>query len=151
MASDREIVSTRVFDAPRERVWEAFRDPDRLKHWWGPNGFTNTIQEFDLKPGGKWRLTMHGPGGADYHNVSTFIEVVKPARVVYQHEEPIHRFQMTMIFDEQGGKTKVTWRMLFESAEEFAKVQAFIADANEQNFDRLAEELKKLEQFQAKG
>ncbi len=143
MASDREIVSTRVFDAPRERVWEAFRDPERLKHWWGPNGFTNTIQEFDLKPGGKWRLIMHGPGGADYHNESTFVEVVKPARIVYVHEEPIHRFQMSMNFDEQDGKTKVTWRMLFESAEEFNKVKAFIADANEQNFDRLAEFLAK--------
>lgn len=144
MAAEREIVSTRVFDVPRELVWEAFRDPDRLKHWWGPNGFTNTIQEFDLKPGAKWRLIMHGPGGAEYHNKSTFIEVVKPARVVFQHEEPIHGFRMTMTFDDENGKTKVTWRMLFESAEEFARVKAFIVDANEQNFDRLAEQLKKM-------
>lgn len=144
MAAEREIVSTRVFDVPRETVWEAFRDPERLKHWWGPNGFTNTIREFDLKPGGKWRLTMHGPGGADFENESTFIEVVKPSRVVYQHEEPVHRFQMAMNFDDEGGKTKVTWRMRFESTEEFEKVKAFIAAANEQNFDRLAEHLKKM-------
>ena len=151
MTSDREIISTRVFDAPRELLFEAFRDPERLKQWWGPNGFTNTIQEFDLKPGGKWRLIMHGPNGADYHNTSTFVEVVKPARVVFQHEEPIHRFLMTMNFDDDGGKTKVTWRMLFESESEFIKVRAFIADANEQNFDRLAEQLKTMEGFLTKG
>src|SRR4051794_31064000 len=90
--SDREIVSTRTFAAPRQRVFEAFADPQQLARWWGPKGFTNTIQELDLRPGGVWRLTMHGPNGANYANESRFTEVVRPERIVFQHLEPVHRF-----------------------------------------------------------
>jgi uncharacterized protein YndB with AHSA1/START domain len=143
-AADYEIVSTRVFDAPRDRVFEAFSDPDRLARWWGPTGFTNTIHEFDLRPGGAWRVAMHGPDGTDYHNESVFVEVVRPERVVFQHQEPVHRFRMTITFDEHGGRTTLTWRMRFDSAEEYARVKSFVAEANEQNFDRLAEELARV-------
>jgi uncharacterized protein YndB with AHSA1/START domain len=143
-APDREIVSARVFDAPRELVFRAFRDPDRLARWWGPKGFTNTFHEFDPRPGGVWRLTMHGPDGTDYHNESVFVEVAEPERVVFEHREPVHRFRMTLVFAEQGSQTKLTWRMLFDSAEECARVRALVAEANEQNFDRLAGELAKL-------
>ena len=58
----REVTATRIFDAPRALVWRAFTDPDHLKHWWGPNGFTCTFHEFDLRPGGAWHFIMHGPG-----------------------------------------------------------------------------------------
>ena len=68
--SDREIVTTRVFNAARELVFKAWTDPDHLVHWWGPKGFTNTFQEFDLRPGGIWRFVMHGPDGVDYKNKS---------------------------------------------------------------------------------
>lgn len=138
---DREIVSTRVFDAPPERVFRAFSDPTRLARWWGPNGFTNTFHEFDLRPGGAWRFVMHGPGGADFENVTEFIEVVAPERIVFRHLEPIHRFHMTMTFAEEAGQTRLTWRMRFESAAELERVKAFIPGANEQNFDRLAAQL----------
>jgi uncharacterized protein YndB with AHSA1/START domain len=141
-ASDREIVSTRLFDAPRELVFAAFSDPERLKHWWGPNGFTNTISAFDLRPDGVWKLVMRGPDGTDYHNESIFVEVVKPERIVFDHQKPIHWFRMTMAFTDEGGKTRLTWRMRFESKEELDKVRNFIPTANEQNFDRLAEHLK---------
>jgi len=139
---DREIVSTRVFDAPRERVFRAFSDPSRLAAWWGPDGFTNTIDEFDLRLGGIWRVTMHGPNGVDYHNESVFLEVDAPRRIVYLHRLPMHEFQMTMDYAEQDGRTTLVWRMLFESKEECDKVKAFIVPANEQNFDRLAAHLK---------
>ena len=76
--SDREIVNTRLFSAPREKVFEAFADPAQVARWWGPNGFTNTIQEFDLRIGGRWRLIMHAPNGTAYHNESEFTAVVKP-------------------------------------------------------------------------
>jgi uncharacterized protein YndB with AHSA1/START domain len=132
-----EIVSTRVFAAPRELVFEAFSNPDHLVHWWGPKGFTNTFSEFDLRPGGAWRFVMHGPDGVDYQNVKDFVEVVKPGRIVFQHLRPMHRFQMTMTFAEHSGKTELTWRMLFESAAETTKLKSFITEANEQNFDRL--------------
>ncbi len=141
---ERDIVNQRLLNAPREKVFRAFSDPALLATWWGPNGFTNTIHEFDLRPGGNWRLTMHGPNGADYENESVFREVVAPERIVFTHLEPVHRFDMTMEFKESNGQTALTWRMHFDSAEECAKVRSFIEAANEQNFDRLAECLSKI-------
>src|ERR1700733_13330918 len=81
----REIIMTRIFDAPRELVFEMWTDPKRLAHWWGPRGFTPTIQEMDVRPGGSWKMIMHGPDGVDYPNHSVFVEVVKPERLVYTH------------------------------------------------------------------
>lgn len=138
---DREIVSTRVVDAPRAAVFRAFSDPSVLARWWGPKGFTGTFQEFDLRPGGAWRFVMHGPDGTDYHNATEFIEVVEPERIVFRHLKPMHRFHMTMTFAEEAGKTRLTWRMRFESAAELERVRAFVPAANEQNFDRLEEQL----------
>jgi uncharacterized protein YndB with AHSA1/START domain len=139
-----EIVSTRIFSASRELVFQDFSDPNQLKHWWGPKGFTNTFHEFDLRPGGKWRFIMHGPNGTDFHNKTEFIEVAEPERIVFQHLEPIHRFQMTMSFDGLNGKTQLTWRMRFESFKEQTVLRDFITAANEENFDRLAAHLTKV-------
>ena len=134
-----EIISTRVFGAPRETVFGAFENPAHLAHWWGPNGFTNTIKEFDLRPGGVWRLVMHGPDGTDYDNLSNFLEVVKPEKIVFEHVQPVHGFQMTMTYAEvAAGQTRLTWRMVLERSAENEKLKNFLAAANEQNFDRLA-------------
>jgi uncharacterized protein YndB with AHSA1/START domain len=141
--SDREIVTTRVFDAPRERVFEAWTDPDHLAQWWGPKGFTNTFEEFDLRPGGNWRFVMHGPDGVDYKNHSVFVEVVKPERIVFDHVSG-PQFQVTATFAEQAGRTRLTFRMLFESAAKCEMVKGFAVEANEQNFDRLEVELEKM-------
>jgi uncharacterized protein YndB with AHSA1/START domain len=139
--SEREVVSTRTFDAPRERVFEAFRDPSRLARWWGPKGFTSTIHELDMRPGGAWRFSMRGPDGVLYPNESVFLEVVEPERIVFRHVSGEHPFEMTVTLDEQGGETTMTWRMRHATAAECAKVKPFVAEANEQNFDRLAAEL----------
>ncbi len=142
VSADREIVSSRVFDAPRERVFNAFSDPDQLAQWWGPKGFTNTFHEFDMRPGGIWRFVMHGPNGVDYPNKSVFVEVVKPERIVFDHVvAPL--FRMTMTFDAQAGKTLLTWRMCFASNAECDKLRQFVSEANEQNFDRLEAQLAK--------
>src|SRR5262245_19575549 len=135
-AGYREIVSSRVIGKPREAVFGAFSDPSVLAKWWGPNGFTNTIQEFDLRPGGAWRLVMHGPDGTDYLNVSGFVEVVPAERVVYDHLGPIHRFRMTMTYADEGEGTRLTWRMRLD-ADEAEKIRRVVTEANEQNFDRL--------------
>jgi uncharacterized protein YndB with AHSA1/START domain len=140
-ASDREIVSSRLFPFPRKPVFAAFSDPVQLARWWGPQGFTNTIRELDLRAGGTWRLTMHGPDGTDYPNESRFTEVVRPERIVYQHLGPMHRFQMKMLFANKGGYTRLTWHMLFESADEIARIREFVVAANEQNLDRLSAHL----------
>src|SRR5882762_5966761 len=146
----REIVITRVFDAPRELVFEAMTDPKQVVQWWGPRGFTTTIHEMDVRPGGAWRHTMHGPDGTDYPNNSVFIEVVKPERIVYSHGGRKEggssvRAEATWIFEAQGNKTAVTARMVFPSAEERERVvKEFGAiKGAEQNLDRLGEQLEK--------
>lgn len=97
--ADREIVNMRIFYAPRELVWKAWTDPKHVAEWWGPNGFTTTIHEMDVRPGGVWRFTMHGPDGVDYKNKIVFIEIAKPARIVYDHVSG-PKFQVTATFDE---------------------------------------------------
>jgi len=138
--ADREIVGSRVFNVPRERLFDAWSDPDQLMQWWGPKGFTNTFHEFDMRPGGNWRFVMHGPDGTDYNNHSVFVEVVKPERIVFDHVSGPH-FQVTATFDEQAGKTLLTFRMAFKSAAECDKVKSYAVEANEQNFDRLEAQL----------
>ena len=118
---DREIVITRTLDAPRELVFAVWTDPKHLPHWYGPNGFTTTIHEMDLRPGGIWRLTMRGPDGRDYRNTLMFSEVVRPERLVYRHvieegTEPATH-QTIVTFAARGNKTDLTLRMVFESNE----------------------------------
>jgi uncharacterized protein YndB with AHSA1/START domain len=137
---EREIVSGRLIDAPREKVFKAFSDPTHLARWWGPHGFTNTIEEFDFRPGGVWRVTMHGPEGADYPNRSVFLDIQEPSRIVFEHESP-HVFRMTIELAGESGKTRMLWRMRFESPAERDRVASVVAHANEQNFDRLEAEL----------
>lgn len=134
-----EIVSTRTFDAPRDVVFRAFSDPQTLAQWWGPRDHTNTFQEFDLRPGGDWRFTMRAPSGAEFALRKQFVDVLAPERIVLlQPEPPQHRFRMEMTFLDVEGRTHLVWRMRFDSAEEAERIRAFVADANEQNFDRLA-------------
>src|SRR5262245_45640054 len=89
-ASDRELHTSRLLDAPRERVFRAFSDPTHLARWWGPKGFTNTFREFDFRAGGAWRFVMHGPNGADFQNESVFVEVRPPEQVVLRHVSKPH-------------------------------------------------------------
>src|SRR5713226_3537728 len=120
-AGEREIVATRVFDAPREVVFKLWTDPNHVGQWWGPKGFTTTISEMDVRPGGVWRFVMHGPDGVDYENEIIYREIVKPERLVYSHVSgPL--FHVTVTFIEQGAKTKLTVRMVFESATQREKV-----------------------------
>lgn len=143
-ASDREIVTTRVMKVSQALLFRAFADRERLKNWWGPNGFTSTIEQFDFQPGGTWKLIMHGPDGTDYHNESRFDEIVEPARIAFTHLRPVHRFKMTMTMEAVGQDTRFSFRMLFDDVEECQRVKAFVVPANEQNFDRLEAELAKM-------
>ena len=142
--ADREIVASRILNAPQELVFQAFRDPGHLAKWWGPKGFTNTFSEFDLRPGGHWRFVMRGPDGTDYPNHSVFDEVVPPERIVFRHLDEMHEFQMTILLAERGGKTQITWRMLHPTVEKRDQVKPFVVEANEQNFDKLEAELAKM-------
>jgi uncharacterized protein YndB with AHSA1/START domain len=141
--ADREIVLTREFDAPRERVWEAYTDERHLPHWFGPNGFTITIYSIDVRPGGTWRYMMHGPDGTDYPNRQTYEEVVRPERLVYLHGEDVDddpgAFHVTVTFDDLGGRTRVTQRMVFRTKAQREGVVSFGAvELGQQTMARLA-------------
>ena len=142
--TDREILLTRVFDAPRELVFNAWIDPKHIAQWFGPDGFTTTILEMDVRPGGVWRFIMHGPDGVDYPNKIVYVEIVKPERLVYNHfsedvDEP-GQFHVTMTFAEQAGRTVLSMQMLFETAAERDRVvkEYGAIEGGEQTLDRLA-------------
>ena len=138
--ADREFVHSRLIDAPAERVFRAFSDPTHLARWWGPNGFTNTFHEFELRPRGVWRFVMHGPDGKSYPNASVFLDVVVPERVVFEHLSAPH-FLMFITFAEQGDRTLVGWRQVFDTAAERQRLASLVSEANEQNLNRLAGEV----------
>jgi len=133
----REIVTTRIFDAPRDRVFAAWTDPASLVQWWGPHGFTNTFHECDMRPGGIWRHAMHGPDGRTYENESRFVEITAPERIVIDHLSP-PEFRLTVTFDSYGDRTKLTFRQLFASVGVYAGIKGLATRGNEENFDRLA-------------
>jgi uncharacterized protein YndB with AHSA1/START domain len=146
VTSDREIVVSRVFDAPRELVFEAWTDPEQVIRWWGPHGFTTTIHEMDVRPGGVWRFTMYGPDGSDYGNRVEFVEVMAPERLVYDHgpegQGDVKEFRVTVTFDENDSKTRVTLRMIFESPAERDRMVEFGAlEGGKQTLERLAQHL----------
>lgn len=122
--ADRELVITRLLNAPRELVFRVWTDPKHVAQWWGPNGFTNTIHEMEVKPGGVWRLTMHGPDGVDYPNKIVFHKVVRPELLVYSHgdENDPGQFEVTVNFVEKGEKTELTMRGVFRTKEELDQV-----------------------------
>lgn len=134
-----EILTSRVFRVSREVLFDAFADPSKLERWWGPDGFTNTVTRFEFRPGGEWHITMRNSDGTDFHNVATFEAVRAPEEIRYLHHGPIHAFTMVMTYFETTDGTRLTWQMIFERNAENIALKNFIAAANEQNFDRLAE------------
>jgi len=136
--ADRELTVSRLLNAPKELVWELWTNPEHIKHWWGPNGFTNTIYKMDVKNGGEWDFTMHGPDGTNFRNIHTFVELVKCEKIVLRHVTPPH-FGMTVTFTPQGNKTLLSITSQFESAEQLKEViRVFKADEGlKQNVDKL--------------
>jgi uncharacterized protein YndB with AHSA1/START domain len=141
---DREFVHSRLIDAPREQVFRAFAEPERLARWWGPDGFSNTFHTFELRPGGAWRFVMHGPDGMDYPNENVFVQVLAPERVVVEHLSDTHHFFLYITFAAQGHQTLVGWRQVFDSAAHKAQLAAMVPAANEQNLSRLASEVQRV-------
>jgi hypothetical protein len=139
--ADREFVHSRLVEAPRERVFGALADPERLARWWGPDGFTSTFHTFDLRPGGHWRFVLHGPDGTDYPNENVFREVAAPGRVVIEHLSEDHHFYLFITLAEHGNGTLVGWRQVFDTAAHRAQLATVVPQANEQNLSRLADEV----------
>lgn len=141
--SDRELVMTRTFDAPRELVWEAWTNPKHVALWWGPNGFTNTIYEMKVSRGGQWRFMMHGPDGVDYPNRIVFTEVVEPEKLVYIHGEDKdndpNTFEVTVTFEAVAKKkTVLTMRLVMKTAKALLDAKKFGAvEGGQQTLQRL--------------
>lgn len=136
-----------MYDAPVKAVWEAWTDPVQVAQWWGPRGFTITHHSKDLRPGGNWVYTMHGPDGTDYPNNTLYHEVEPYRRLVYDHgrtgdSPPL--FRVTATFDEINGKTRLEISMAFATPEVAQESRKFIKSAGgEATWDRLAEYLDK--------
>jgi uncharacterized protein YndB with AHSA1/START domain len=138
----RELIFSRMLDAPIELVWEIWTDPDHLALWWGPDGFTNTIKKMVVKPGGEWDLIMHGPDGTDYEIKSVFREIVKHKKIVY--EQLTHfTYTATIQFESRGDKTFLHWQMLFKSKEHLVQAAKTyrVDEGFKQNASRLVQYL----------
>ncbi|HZK77152.1 MAG TPA: SRPBCC domain-containing protein [Candidatus Kapabacteria bacterium] len=135
---NRTMAATRILNAPRELVWKVITEPGHIKQWWGPNGFTLTTHEYEMRVGGEWNFTMHGPDGTDYKNEMVFEEIVPKERIVFTHG-PAPKFQMFIQLSDRDGKTEIHWRNVFENEEDYKRaVEVFHAvEGLEQNLGRL--------------
>ncbi|MAS91868.1 MAG: hypothetical protein CMO55_01630 [Verrucomicrobiales bacterium] len=130
------ISSEREFPVSMSSLYRAFSDTEVREKWWGPNGFSSETEKCELKKGGEWILDMIGPNGHRYPNRSVFLEVEPEALVIYDHEEPSFVMKMEFISTENGSRLK--WTMDFKEKDESDKFRAFLENANQENFDRLA-------------
>jgi uncharacterized protein YndB with AHSA1/START domain len=144
-----ELVLERTFDAPRELVWQVMNDPERVTNWWGPRGYTTTVEEMDVRPGGRWRWINHTTDGHDVPFKGEYLEVVPFERVVRTEIFDVPGFDDkaaidTVTFEDLGGRTKVVARSRFPSVEDLegALATGMIGGALE-TYDRLAEEIAK--------
>lgn len=142
-----EIKIIRLYDAPLKMVWEAFTDIQQVSQWWGPRGFSLTTHSKDLKAGGHWDYTMHGPNGVDYSNKTKYLEVEKYSRLVYDHGASAEKpplFRVTALFSEYKNQTKLDLSMQLPNAQVAEQTKAFIKKAGgDATWDRLAEFLGK--------
>jgi uncharacterized protein YndB with AHSA1/START domain len=118
--ADREIVISRVIDAPRELVFEAFTEVRHLSQWWGPAGFTTTTRSFEFRAGGVWDFVMHGPDGTDYQEWITWTEIARPERIAMRHGEfpgDPNAFVSVLTFAPHGAATRIEMRTVFQTRE----------------------------------
>src|SRR3954451_7816303 len=146
-SKSNSIQITRVYDAPVKAVWDAWTDPKQVAQWWGPRGFTITTHSKDLRTGGSWKYTMHGPDGVDYPNTTKYLEVEKYSRLVYDHGGNDDRpplFRVTVVFTDIKGKTKMDMSMALPTPEAAEDTKKFIKKAGgNSTWDRLGEYLAK--------
>ncbi len=139
-AGSRDLVITRVVEAPREAVYRAFTEPEHVRQWWGPFGFATTIHEMSVQPGGSWRFTLHGPDGTDYPNLIRYREVTAPERLTFRHgsgvpDEP--DFDVEITFAPEAPGTRVTLRQTHQTAERAAEVARYAIEGGAQTMTRM--------------
>ncbi len=148
LPSDREVVLTRNFDAPRELVFRALTDPTLIPNWWGPAFLTTLVIRMDVRPGGKWRFVQRDPDGNEYAFNGEYLEVVPPSRIVQTFEfEPMagHISTETLTLEEHGGITRMTIRIMFKSKEDRDGMASSGMEAGaSESYDRLDKVLELL-------
>jgi uncharacterized protein YndB with AHSA1/START domain len=141
--SDREIVLTREFDAPRELVFKAMTDPEAIPKWWGPRRFVTIVDQMDLRPGGAWRFINRDADGTEYGFHGVYREILAPSRLVYTFEFegfPGHASLETITLEEHDGKTTSVDTIVFDSKEDRdGTLQSGMATGAAESMDRLAE------------
>jgi len=146
--SDREIVMTRVFDAPRDLVFDAHGSCEHMSNWWGPRKYDFASCEIDFRPGGRWRIVHRGPDGEIPAFRGEFREIVRPERIVWTFEwegAPGHVSLGTVTFEDHDGKTTLTSTALFDSVEDRdGMLQSGMEEGAVETWDRLAEYLEDL-------
>ncbi len=135
-----QIITTRVLNAPRELVWKVLTSPEHIKHFWGPDGFTNTISQMDVKVGGQWLFTMHGPDGTDYPNRVIYHTVKAPSYLGIDHDDGAgnHGFKNEIELFEEGQKTRIEMRLTIGAIALRDQLATFAAAGGRQNLERLA-------------
>jgi len=143
--SEREIVLTRSFDAPRRLVFEAYSKPEYVKRWWGPRRFEMPVCEMDFRPGGAYRVVHRGRNGEEFAFRGQYREIVPPERIVRTFEfegRPGHVSVETLVLTEQDGKTTITGTTVFDSVEERdGMLHSGMEEGAAETYDRLAEHL----------
>jgi len=119
--AERSQKAALFLEAPVEMVWEIWTKPDHIKHWWGPSGFTNTIEKMEVRPGGEWLFVMHGPDGRNFPNRTVFREVIPCRKLVHQHFEP--NFIAVIEFETLGETTFLSWHKAYETKALFEMVE----------------------------
>src|SRR3954467_1273046 len=123
--ADREIVISRVIDAPPELVFEAFTEVRHLSRWWGPDGFTTTTRSFEFRVGGEWDFVMHGPDSTEYQEWISWTQIAVPERIALRHGEfrgDPNAFESVLTFEPHGAATRIEMRTVFPTKE--LRVQA---------------------------
>jgi uncharacterized protein YndB with AHSA1/START domain len=146
--SDREIVMTRVIDAPRDLVFEAHSSCEHLSRWWGPRRYEVSSCDVDFRPGGAWRIVHRGADGDEHGFHGEFREIVRPERITWTFEYegmPGHVSVQTLSFEEQDGKTMLTSTLVFDTVEDRdGMLQSGMESGAAESMDRLDEYLETL-------
>lgn len=141
-ARDREIIITRIFEAPRELVWKLWTDPKLIPQWWGPRRYTGKVEKMDFKPGGVWRFVQRDSSGNVYAFNGVFREIFAPERLVYTFEfegMPGHISIQTVTFEALDGRTKLTNKVLYSMVEDLeAMVKSGMEEGVVESMDRFA-------------
>lgn len=143
-SEDSVITTHHEFNYPQALLYKAWTNPDNLKNWWGPKGFTNTFHVHNPVPGGAWNFIMHGPDGTDYLNECTFIKNEEPSLIIFNHNSN-PQFQVEAVFEALGeNKSRLNWKMKFFNPEQAKALRNFIEEKNGENLERLEAELERM-------